>query len=62
MAPDSQDWKTRVEQLQKLGILCSERLKDTDRAIGAWRLILEIEPANQRARSALKGLGITQDT
>ncbi len=57
LAPDT---AKRVAQLQKLGILYSEKINDNDRAIRAWRALLEVEGENRRAQDALKKLYLTQ--
>jgi tetratricopeptide (TPR) repeat protein len=51
---DDVDQKSQV--LQKLGVLFSDKAKDEERAIKAWRQLLEIDPENRRAQDSLKKL------
>ncbi|MCK5797735.1 MAG: tetratricopeptide repeat protein [Deltaproteobacteria bacterium] len=46
----------KAKTLQKLGILFSDKAADDERAIVAWRALLDIEPTNRRAQDALKKL------
>ena len=46
----------KAQLLQKLGLLLTDKLKDEEQAIGAWRGLLSIEPDNRRAQDALKKL------
>ncbi len=57
IAPDS---KKRVEALQKLGLLYTEKVQDNDRAIDAWQRLLAIEPDHRRAQDAIKKLFVTK--
>jgi tetratricopeptide (TPR) repeat protein len=54
------DKTKKVACLQKLGILYTEKVNDTERAISAWRRLLGIEPDNRRGQDALKKLWIAQ--
>ena len=48
----------RVEALQKLGLLYTDKLSDTQKAIDAWNQLLQIDPDHRRAQDALKKLYI----
>ncbi|MBW2731252.1 MAG: tetratricopeptide repeat protein, partial [Deltaproteobacteria bacterium] len=50
------DPQRKAQILQKLGILFSDKAKDDERAIEAWRELLELEPDNRRAQDSLKKL------
>lgn len=50
------DEKTQVESLQKLGLLYTDKLENTDKAIDAWRRLLDVDPNHRRAQDALKKL------
>jgi tetratricopeptide (TPR) repeat protein len=42
--------------LPKLALLCTEKLQKLDRAIVAWKTLLDAEPDNRRAQDALRKL------
>ncbi|MBI5533423.1 MAG: tetratricopeptide repeat protein [Deltaproteobacteria bacterium] len=48
------DENTRINVLQKLGQIYSERLNDPRKAAGAWRRVLEIRPGQSRALRVLR--------
>ena len=50
----------RAALLTKLGILYTEKVQDTGRAIAAWQALLAAEPENRRAQDALKKLYLQQ--
>lgn len=50
-APDD---KTKLTTLQKLGVLCADKLDDTEAANRAWRRVLEISPGHKRALRVLR--------
>jgi len=50
------DTKTQVDSLQKLGLLYQDKLEDTDKAIAAWRQLLDIDENHRRAADSLKKL------
>lgn len=51
---ESDDDKTKLAILQKLGVLCADRLEDTAAANRAWRRVLEISPGHKRALRVLR--------
>ena len=57
IAPDQ---KTQVDALQKLGLLYTDKLDNPERAVLAWRQLLDIDPNHRRATDALKKLYIAQ--
>lgn len=50
------DDKTRADALQRLGLLYTEKLEDTGKAIDAWQRLLAVDENNRRAQDALKKL------
>ncbi len=56
IAPDE---KTQVEALQKLGLLYTDKVEDADKAIDAWRRLLDIDPEHRRAQDSLKKLYVS---
>ena len=54
--PLMDDDKRRVQVLQKLGSLYTDKVKDTDQAIEAWKQLLQVDPNNRRAQDTLKKL------
>lgn len=50
------DDKTRFELLQKLGVLYSDKAKDLESAVSAWRRVLEIEPGFAKGVDNLRKL------
>jgi golgin subfamily B member 1 len=57
LAPDA---ARKVANLQKLGILYSEKVNEPQKAIAAWRQLLAVEPENKRAQDAVKKLYLAQ--
>ena len=54
------DTTKRAGILTKLGILYTEKVQDTGRAVAAWQALLSAEPENRRAQDALKKLYLQQ--
>lgn len=50
----AEDEKTKLALLQKLGVLCSDRLEDPAAANKAWRRVLELSPGHARALRVLR--------
>ncbi len=50
------DDKVRADALQRLGLLYTEKLEDTGKAIDAWQRLLAVDEQNRRAQDALKKL------
>ncbi|KAB2911170.1 MAG: tetratricopeptide repeat protein, partial [Kofleriaceae bacterium] len=50
------DDKTRADALQRLGLLYTEKLENTGKAIDAWQRLLAVDENNRRAQDALKKL------
>ena len=48
------DEKTKLSMLQKLGVLCADKLEDNERAQDAWRRVLELSPGHKRALRVLR--------
>jgi tetratricopeptide (TPR) repeat protein len=57
IAPDD---KVRIEALQRLGLLYTEKLEDSAKAIDAWQRLLAVDENNRRAQDALKKLYVTE--
>ncbi len=57
IAPDD---KTRIEALQRLGLLYTEKVENSSKAIEAWRRLLALDDNNRRAQDALKKLFVTE--
>lgn len=55
-ADNAADDKTRADALQRLGLLYTEKLEDTSKAIDAWQRLLAVDDQNRRAQDALKKL------
>lgn len=53
------DEKTKVDALQKLGLLYTDRVENPEKAIDAWRQLLAIDPNHRRAQDSLKKLYVT---
>jgi tetratricopeptide (TPR) repeat protein len=53
------DDKTKLALLQKLGVLCSDRLEDATAASRAWRRVLELSPGHARALRVLRQSYVT---
>ncbi len=56
-APDD---KLRADALQRLGLLYTEKLENSAKAIEAWQRLLRIDENNRRAQDALKKLYVTE--
>jgi golgin subfamily B member 1 len=54
------DEKVRAEALQRLGLLYTEKVENSARAIEAWQRLLAIDENNRRAQDALKKLYVTE--
>ncbi|MFH1130436.1 MAG: tetratricopeptide repeat protein, partial [Pseudomonadota bacterium] len=52
----TEDVARKVQLLQKLGLLYSDKAKDDAKAIEAWRDLLDLDPDNRRAQDAIKKL------
>ncbi len=50
------DDKTRADALQRLGLLYTEKLENSGKAIDAWQRLLAVDENNRRAQDALKKL------
>jgi tetratricopeptide (TPR) repeat protein len=50
----------RGQSLLKLALLYTEKLLDNDRAVTAWKALLDAEPENRRAQDALRKLYLQQ--
>src|SRR5688572_28622752 len=57
IAPDD---KARADALQRLGLLYTEKVEDSAKAIDAWQRLLAIDENNRRAQDALKKLYVTE--
>jgi tetratricopeptide (TPR) repeat protein len=58
-ADNAADDKVRADALQRLGLLYTEKLEDTGKAIEAWQRLLAVDEQNRRAQDALKKLFVT---
>src|SRR5262249_28890083 len=56
-APDA---KTKADALQRLGLLYTEKVENSAKAIDAWQRLLQIDENNRRAQDALKKLYVTE--
>ena len=56
-APDD---KVRADALQRLGLLYTEKVENSAKAIDAWQRLLHIDENNRRAQDALKKLYVTE--
>ncbi len=54
------DDKTRADALQRLGLLYTEKVENSAKAIEAWQRLLAIDENNRRAQDALKKLYVTE--
>ncbi|MCB9563808.1 MAG: tetratricopeptide repeat protein [Kofleriaceae bacterium] len=54
------DDKSRAEALQRLGLLYTEKLEDSAKAIDAWQKLLALDDNNRRAQDALKKLYVSE--
>ncbi len=59
-ADAASDAKVRADALQRLGLLYTEKVENSAKAIDAWRRLLEIDENNRRAQDALKKLYVTE--
>ena len=57
-APDA---KLRADALQRLGLLYTEKVENSAKAIDAWQKLLAIDDNNRRAQDALKKLYVTEN-
>ncbi|NJM90740.1 MAG: hypothetical protein HC863_00125, partial [Myxococcales bacterium] len=57
IAPDD---KARIEALQRLGLLYTDKVENSGKAIDAWRRLLVIDEGNRRAQDALKKLFVSE--
>jgi tetratricopeptide (TPR) repeat protein len=54
------DAKLRADALQRLGLLYTEKVENSEKAIDAWQKLLAIDENNRRAQDALKKLLVTE--
>ncbi|MDB4962480.1 MAG: Tetratricopeptide 2 repeat protein [Myxococcales bacterium] len=54
------DDKVRADALQRLGLLYTEKVENSAKAIAAWQRLLAIDENNRRAQDALKKLYVTE--
>jgi tetratricopeptide (TPR) repeat protein len=54
------DDKARADALQRLGLLYTEKVENSVKAIDAWQRLLKIDDNNRRAQDALKKLYVTE--
>jgi tetratricopeptide (TPR) repeat protein len=59
-ADAASDDKTRADALQRLGLLYTEKVENSAKAIEAWQRLLAIDENNRRAQDALKKLYVTE--
>ncbi|MDB4956997.1 MAG: Tetratricopeptide 2 repeat protein, partial [Myxococcales bacterium] len=59
-ADGATDDKVRAEALQRLGLLYTEKVENSAKAIAAWQRLLAIDENNRRAQDALKKLYVTE--
>src|SRR5213075_1027081 len=59
-ADAASDDKTRADALQRLGLLYTEKVENSAKAIDAWQRLLRIDDNNRRAQDALKKLYVTE--
>nr|HEX4312425.1 tetratricopeptide repeat protein [Kofleriaceae bacterium] len=59
-ADAASDDKTRADALQRLGLLYTEKVENSAKAIEAWQRLLQIDDNNRRAQDALKKLYVTE--
>jgi len=59
-ADAASDDKLRADALQRLGLLYTEKVENSAKAIEAWQRLLRIDENNRRAQDALKKLYVTE--
>ena len=59
-ADAASDAKVRADALQRLGLLYTEKVENSAKAIDAWQKLLAIDENNRRAQDALKKLYVTE--
>jgi golgin subfamily B member 1 len=59
-AEAASDDKLRADALQRLGLLYTEKVENSAKAIEAWQRLLRIDENNRRAQDALKKLYVTE--
>ncbi len=59
-ADAASDDKLRADALQRLGLLYTEKVENSAKAIEAWQRLLHIDENNRRAQDALKKLYVTE--
>jgi tetratricopeptide (TPR) repeat protein len=59
-ADAASDAKLRADALQRLGLLYTEKVENSAKAIDAWQKLLAIDESNRRAQDALKKLYVTE--
>jgi tetratricopeptide (TPR) repeat protein len=59
-AEAASDAKVRADALQRLGLLYTEKVENSAKAIDAWQKLLAIDENNRRAQDALKKLYVTE--
>ena len=59
-ADAASDDKVRAEALQRLGLLYTEKVENSAKAIEAWQRLLLLDKDNRRAQDALKKLYVTE--
>ncbi|MBA3456339.1 MAG: tetratricopeptide repeat protein, partial [Deltaproteobacteria bacterium] len=59
-ADGATDDKVRAAALQRLGLLYTEKVENSAKAIAAWQRLLAIDENNRRAQDALKKLYVTE--
>src|SRR5213075_2072495 len=59
-ADAASDAKVRADALQRLGLLYTEKVEDSAKAIDAWQKLLALDENHRRAQDALKKLYVTE--
>jgi golgin subfamily B member 1 len=59
-AEAASDAKVRADALQRLGLLYTEKVENSAKAIDAWQRLLEIDDNHRRAQDALKKLYVSE--
>jgi golgin subfamily B member 1 len=59
-ADAASDAKLRADALQRLGLLYTEKVENSAKAIDAWQKLLAIDENNRRAQDALKKLYVSE--
>ncbi|HMG53842.1 MAG TPA: tetratricopeptide repeat protein, partial [Kofleriaceae bacterium] len=59
-ADGASDDKLRADALQRLGLLYTEKVENSAKAIEAWQRLLRLDENNRRAQDALKKLYVTE--